>query len=141
MKTIAGGELCVIPPKKIKNENMKTTKQIDTCSICGKKLNFWNTLLKKHAGEKVCTKCAWGLAKQEMSKARQEISKTKQETSKIQIIGEKMQKIGKKLMIGITIPIILFVVGLITLPIGIIFWIIGFFMFISAFFGDKSKNK
>jgi len=118
---------------------MEATKQIETCSICGKKLNFWNTQLKKHEGKKVCTKCALGLAKQEMGKVRQETSKTRQEMGKIQSTGEKMQKIGKKLTIGITIPMILFVAGLITLPIGIIFWVIGILVFCGIFFGDKTK--
>jgi len=104
---------------------METIKKMETCSICGKKLNFWNTQFKRHEGKKVCTKCAFELAKQEMSK--------------MQSAGEKIQKIGKKLTIGITIPIILFVVGLITLPIGIIFWVIGILVFCGIFFGNKAK--
>ena len=36
------------------------------CTICGKKLSFWFTSLKKHEGQKICTKCAMKVAKNEM---------------------------------------------------------------------------
>ena len=118
---------------------MKKEKPIETCSICGKKLNSWNTQLIKHEGKKICTKCAFIPVKQGFEKLKQDTNKTQNSEDKIQNTADKIGKIGKKLTRGLTIPIILFIVGLITLPIGIIFWVVGIFIFFGTFFGDKSK--
>lgn len=44
----------------IKQENQKN------CAVCDKKLNFWFTSLKKYEGKKVCSNCAWSMAKEEL---------------------------------------------------------------------------
>lgn len=76
------------------------------CSICGKKLNFWTTPLKKYKGEKVCQSCGWKLAKKELKK----IHETKVtclscgniwhygKQEEMQNVGNAMQQAGKSMM-------------------------------------------
>ena len=94
---------------------------MDTCSICGKKLNFWNTQLKEYEGKKICTKCAWNLTKQRIA----EIKGRKKPANRI---FKKMILLG---VIGL-----LFIIGLVMFPLGIILWIINIFLLMKIF-----KNK
>ena len=92
---------------------------MENCSICGKKLNFWNTQLKKYEGKKVCTSCAWKTTKQNVAKINEE-RKAK---------GNPAKSIGKRLLFA-GLALIFFVIGLATFPIGIIFWIFSVLLFI-----------
>lgn len=113
------------------------------CAICGKRLGFWNTQLKKYKGKKICTSCAWKIARQEMDKTRME-QKTKIEAQKINEAGKKIEEVGNKfirlglkLTIRLTIPLILFIIGLFTFPIGILFWLLAVGLVVSYL----RKNK
>jgi hypothetical protein len=100
------------------NEESKKYEEIETCSICGRKLNFWNTQLKTYEGKKICTSCAWKLTKKEMG----EIKGKQKPANKL---FRKMFFLG---IIGL-----FFILGLITFPVGIIFWIINIFLLIRIF--------
>jgi hypothetical protein len=112
----------------------------EKCSICGRKLNFWFTPLKKYKGETICSSCAWKIAKQEINNKTAE-QKTDETTTKIDDFGKKLNKLGIKLIVGLTIPIILFFIGLFTLPIGILFWVLGIVLFAKLFTKKEGEKK
>jgi hypothetical protein len=53
-----------------------------TCSICGKKLRFWTTSLKKYKDKKVCTGCFRKITLGEMKNDLQEAKKNTESTLK-----------------------------------------------------------
>ena len=133
---------------------MKKTKKQENCHICGEKLNFWFTATRKVDGMRVCTKCHFKRAKNELDEGVAEVKKefkkideemekkqqlTNKKTNKAEGLADKLDRWGKKLFVGLTIPIILFLLGLFTMPIGIIFWIIAVVMFMTLFTKDKGN--
>jgi hypothetical protein len=86
------------------------TKQ-DNCSLCGKKLHSLNTQLKKHEGKKICTGCAWKVAKGQIQETIKEGSNEQGESgaapSTTQKVGKSLSKIGCLMTLFITIPILI----------------------------------
>lgn len=65
----------------------------ESCAICGKKLTFLNTQMKKYNGQKICTSCAWKITKNEMkenyNKAKEEYKEQDQKKGKCPKCGSE----------------------------------------------------
>ncbi len=89
------------------------TPNAKTCSICGKKLNFWTSPLKRYKGGKICQSCGWKLAKNEIKQVQKEFKKIHEtrvtclscgniwhygKQEEMQNMGNAMQQAGKSMM-------------------------------------------
>ena len=104
------------------------------CSICNRELSWHNTQLKKHEGKKVCTKCAWNLAKGKMKEDRDKMKEAKSDPNSW---INKTQSVSKKL-VRIGLSGLLFLFGLFILPFGIILWFLAVYIASGVF---RSTNK